>query len=112
MYLIRRGPLPFLVMTSRRGRRQPAPADLAWKQRVRPYRCEKGMTMTTSVARGARPSDVDTDSRGTRGLLALLRLSVAIMWIENVGWKQPPDYAGLRGFTTDAVEYPVLSPFS
>ncbi len=68
--------------------------------------------MTTSVARGAPPSDVGTDSGGTRVLLAVLRVGVAIMWIENAGWKRPPDFSSLRGFTTDAVEHPVLSPFS
>ncbi|MEJ7755961.1 MAG: TQO small subunit DoxD [Nocardioidaceae bacterium] len=68
--------------------------------------------MTTAVARGAPPSDVVTDSRGTRVLLAVLRVGVAIMWIENVGWKRPPDFSSLRTLTTDAVEHPVFSPFS
>ncbi len=45
-------------------------------------------------------------------LLAALRVGVAIMWIENVGWKRPPDFSSLRRFTTDAVEHPVFSPFS
>jgi len=45
-------------------------------------------------------------------LLAVLRVGVAMMWIENVGWKRPPDFSSLRRFTTDAVEHPVFSPFS
>ncbi len=45
-------------------------------------------------------------------LLAALRVGVAIMWIENVGWKRPPDFPSLRKFTTDAVEHPVFSLFS
>lgn len=45
-------------------------------------------------------------------LLAVLRVGVAILWIENVGWKRPPDFSSLRRYTTDAVEHPVFSPFS
>lgn len=68
--------------------------------------------MTTSVAREAPPSHTSTDSRGTRLLVAVLRVGIAIMWIENVGWKRPPNFSSLRRYTTDAVQHPVFSPFS
>lgn len=68
--------------------------------------------MTTSVAQEAPPAGTRQDTRTNRVLLAVLRVGVAIMWIENVGWKKPPDFSTLRGFTTDAVTHPVLSPFS
>jgi thiosulfate dehydrogenase [quinone] large subunit len=45
-------------------------------------------------------------------LLAVLRVGVAMMWIQNVGWKRPPDFSSLRRFTTFAVEHPVVAPFS
>lgn len=45
-------------------------------------------------------------------LLAALRVGVAMMWIQNVGWKRPPDFSSLRRFTTDAVDHPVFGPYS
>ena len=45
-------------------------------------------------------------------LLAVLRVGIAILWIENVGWKKPPDFTSLRRFTVDAVDHPVFPPFS
>jgi len=50
--------------------------------------------------------------RGGRLLLGLVRIGVALLWIENAGWKTPPDFTSLRKFTGYAVEYPVFSPFS
>ncbi len=52
------------------------------------------------------------DSRATRLLLAAFRVGVALLWIENAGWKTPPDFDSLRGYTQDAVEYPVFAPFT
>ena len=51
-------------------------------------------------------------SRTDTWLVAALRIGVALLWIENAGWKTPPDFASLRKFTSFAVEYPVLAPFS
>ncbi len=73
------------------------------------------MTMTTTPTRGAPLTELEPvgpDSRTTRALLAVLRVGVAMMWIENVGWKRPPEFSSLRNFTNDAVEHPVFSPFS
>lgn len=52
------------------------------------------------------------NSRTDRALIAVLRVGVALLWIENVGWKRPPDFSSLRRFTTDAVQHPVVAPFS
>lgn len=46
-----------------------------------------------------------------------LRVLVGLLWIYNVAWKKPPDFGqdsgrGVYGFTSDAVEHPVLAPFS
>lgn len=45
-------------------------------------------------------------------LLAAFRVGVAMLWIENVQWKRPPEFGSLRHFTEEAVQNPVLPPFS
>lgn len=53
--------------------------------------------------------------RGVRvspGLLAAVRIGVALLWIQNAGWKVPPDFAGLLHFTRFAVDAPVLAPYA
>jgi thiosulfate dehydrogenase [quinone] large subunit len=47
-----------------------------------------------------------------RGLTAVLRIGVALLWIQNAAWKAPPDFATLRSFTMDAVDHPVLAPYA
>lgn len=45
-------------------------------------------------------------------LLGLFRVGVALLWIENSGWKKPPDFSSLRYYTEFAVSDPVFPPFS
>ena len=47
--------------------------------------------------------------RGARIGLALLRIAIGLLWIQNSGWKSPPDFGqesetGLFKFTTYAVD--------
>ena len=70
--------------------------------------------MATTIA---TPVGVETDSRLVRGCVALLRIGVAFLWIQNAGWKAPPDFgqsgnAGLYFFTRFAVDRPVLPPYA
>lgn len=52
-------------------------------------------------------------ARLTRGCLALVRVGVALMWIQNVSWKVPADdFKALRHFTQLAVDEPVWEPFA
>jgi thiosulfate dehydrogenase [quinone] large subunit len=51
-------------------------------------------------------------SRLNGALIAVLRVGVALLWIANVSWKDPPGFATLRQFTRDAVEHPVFPPYS
>ncbi|MCD2442048.1 hypothetical protein LQ757_07120 [Agromyces sp. SYSU K20354] len=53
----------------------------------------------------------------SRGLLAAVRIGVAVMWIQNVAWKRPPDFGraddnGLFFWAGRAVEFPVFPPYS
>jgi thiosulfate dehydrogenase [quinone] large subunit len=59
------------------------------------------------------------DDRWARLGIAALRVGVALMWVQNAGWKRPPDFGsaaeparGLRKFTEFAVDHPVLPPYA
>jgi thiosulfate dehydrogenase [quinone] large subunit len=56
-------------------------------------------------------------TRLARVALAMLRVGVALLWIQNAGWKVPPDFGqaddkGLYFWASQAVDYPVLPPYS
>ncbi len=58
-----------------------------------------------------------SEQRASGIMIALLRCGVALMWIQNVGWKVPPDFGreqgnGLYFWAAQAVEYPVFAPYS
>jgi len=44
--------------------------------------------------------------------LGVVRIGVALMWIQNAAWKRPPDFDALRHFTELAVKHPVFPPWS
>lgn len=44
--------------------------------------------------------------------LGVLRIGVALMWIQNAAWKRPPDFEALRHFTGLALSRPVFPPWS
>lgn len=53
------------------------------------------------------------DTRLARGVLALARIGVGYLWIQNVSWKDPSnDFAALRSFTQLAVDRPVFPPYA
>lgn len=68
--------------------------------------------MSTSTRSDPTRTDPAADPRTARWLIALLRVSVAFLWIENAGWKKPPDFSSLRHYTSFAVTNPVLPPYS
>jgi thiosulfate dehydrogenase [quinone] large subunit len=57
-------------------------------------------------------------SRTSRALVATLRIGVAMLWIHNLSWKNPPTFgqgdqpSGLYEFTRWAVEFPVFPPYT
>ncbi|BDZ65326.1 hypothetical protein GCM10025877_22640 [Agromyces mangrovi Wang et al. 2018] len=57
------------------------------------------------------------ESPVSRTLIAVVRVGVALMWIQNVAWKRPLDFGraadnGLYFWAGQAVEFPVLAPYS
>jgi thiosulfate dehydrogenase [quinone] large subunit len=68
--------------------------------------------MSTSVKR-TDPTEHATGAPviGRRSL-ALLRIAVGFLWIQNADWKIPPGFDALLHFTRYAVEYPVFPPFA
>ena len=73
----------------------------------------------TSTSRLTEPEPINAiaTGRGTRVVLAAVRIAVGLMWLQNVNWKRPPDFGEIKGnglfeFTSDAVLHPVLAPYS
>lgn len=73
--------------------------------------------MTTDSS-AADTREIVVSTRLSRGIVAGVRIGLALLWIQNSGWKVPPDFGqgarptGLYEFTNYAVEYPVFPPFS
>ena len=73
---------------------------------------------STAADIAADTREIVVSTRLNRGLIAGLRIGLALLWIQNAGWKVPPDFGqgvrptGLYQFTSYAVEYPVFPPFS
>jgi thiosulfate dehydrogenase [quinone] large subunit len=74
----------------------------------------KGVTMAVEVTGAADP----LASRPSRVLVTVLRIGVALLWVQNASWKIPPRFgegpepSGLYRFTLEAVEHPVFPPYS
>jgi len=57
-------------------------------------------------------------SRMNRAAIAIVRVGVALLWLQNAGWKTPPDFGhgdppgGLYLSTTYAVSHQVLGPYA
>lgn len=57
-------------------------------------------------------------SRLNRALLAIVRIGVGLLWLQNVGWKTPPDFGrgdppgGLYLSASYAVSHEVLRPYA
>ncbi|MGF1598751.1 MAG: TQO small subunit DoxD [Acidimicrobiales bacterium] len=45
-------------------------------------------------------------------VLAALRILLGLLWLQNVGWKTPPDFTGVERFVTEGIEHPTLPPWS
>ncbi len=56
--------------------------------------------------------------RGGSMVIAVVRVTLGLMWLSNLGWKTPPDFGkgppayGLYTFVAGAVSHPVLPPYS
>jgi thiosulfate dehydrogenase [quinone] large subunit len=73
-------------------------------------------TAVRDLGNPVAPEPLET-GRSTRALVAGVRIVVALMWIQNLNWKIPPDFgrdrnADLFVFVQDAVTHPVLAPYA
>ncbi len=59
----------------------------------------------TAAAKSTKP---DANTR----ILAGFRILLGALWISNLGWKEPPEFGALKGFTSLAVSNPVWAPYS
>ena len=65
---------------------------------------------------GSTPAALPND-RAARISAFVVRIVVGLLWVENLSWKVPPNFgaddnSGLYYFTSLAVEYPLLAPYS
>ncbi|MQA10311.1 MAG: DoxX family membrane protein [Pseudonocardiaceae bacterium] len=65
------------------------------------------------------PTNVLPASRSSRVMLAVVRVTVALLWIENTSWKRPPTFAhlsdppsGLYLWTLNGVRHEVFAPWA
>lgn len=54
----------------------------------------------------------DEQERINGWLLASVRILLGLMWVQNVGWKIPPDFAALGRFVQRGIDDPTFPPFS
>jgi thiosulfate dehydrogenase (quinone) large subunit len=75
-------------------------------------------TDDTAIRYAATPAVPLLPSRLDRGLLAVVRIGVALLWLQNVGWKTPPAFGrgdppgGLYLSASYAVSHEVLRPYA
>jgi hypothetical protein len=75
------------------------------------------LSMLADRAKGLLAPAVDAPQWSSTVTLAALRILAGLLWLYNVSWKRPPDFgqdndSGLYRFTHDAVDHPVLAPYS
>ncbi|MCB5275676.1 hypothetical protein BJG92_03227 [Arthrobacter sp. SO5] len=77
------------------------------------------MSMSTDrTETAAAPAAFETrDGPLARSGIFVVRVGVALLWIQNVAWKVPPDFGerentGLYLFTNFAIDHPVFPPFT
>ena len=69
------------------------------------------MKAATVVERGP------AHDRATAASAVIVRVAVALLWLDNLTWKTPPNFgsddnSGLYFFTSEAVRYPLFQPYS
>jgi uncharacterized membrane protein YphA (DoxX/SURF4 family) len=52
------------------------------------------------------------DERASAWLLVSLRVLLGLLWLQNVGWKLPPDFAAVGRFVQRGIDDPTFPPYS
>jgi thiosulfate dehydrogenase [quinone] large subunit len=99
------------------GAGHPSPVCKAATLRTAGAGCLMGhVTMKVSEP-GARSGAPSALPQSTGAALAILRIGLGVLWVQNAGWKVPPDFGqsadrGLYFWANQAVEYPVFAPYA
>jgi thiosulfate dehydrogenase (quinone) large subunit len=65
-----------------------------------------------AVAEVGVPADPLASSRVSRALVTILRVGLALLWMQGAGWKNPPRFQALHQWTSYAVDRPVFGPWA
>ncbi len=65
-----------------------------------------------AVAEVRAPADPLATSRLSRALVTVLRVGMALLWMQGAGWKTPPRFEALHQWTSYAVDRPVFGPWA
>ena len=72
--------------------------------------------MITTMDRARTLSDA-AQARASRIVIPIIRIIVGLLWLQNAGWKTPPDFGkrngrGLFGYAQSAVTHEVFAPYA
>ncbi|QNE21365.1 DoxX family membrane protein [Kribbella qitaiheensis] len=77
------------------------------------------MAVTEQTRRPNASDEALVSSRLSRALVALVRITVALLWIQNLSWKRPPRFGnhsdppdGLYQWTLNGVQHQVFAPWA
>ena len=73
--------------------------------------------MTATVSRNASAVLDRAQARANTIIIPIVRIIVGLLWLQNAGWKTPPDFGkrngrGLFGYTQSAVTHEVFAPYA
>ncbi len=74
-------------------------------------------SIDSHVAASPAPRTGTAHDRATSICAFVVRITLGVLWVENLSWKKPPDFgakdaSGLYHFTKLAIDYPVFPPYS
>ena len=73
--------------------------------------------MITTFSRNASAILDRAQARASTIIIPIVRIIVGLLWLQNAGWKTPPDFGKrngrvLYGYTQSAVTHEVFGPYA
>ena len=76
-------------------------------------------TMIAEVHKAQTSGSTGSSSKASRALIVIVRVTVGLMWIQNLSWKRPPDFGNrsspphdLYQWTLFGVQNEVFAPWA